>query len=65
MYTSKNPGPEIVWDRCEQNLEAVLNDIGAEENLVITGFIASTVSGIATTLKRDGSDYRQVFLYRN
>ncbi|KAG5183200.1 aspartate kinase/homoserine dehydrogenase [Tribonema minus] len=50
-------GPEIVWDVCQQKLAAVLQEVGDDKNLVITGFIAATVDGVATTLKRDGSDY--------
>ena len=30
---------------------------GATPHYVITGYVASTVDGVATTLKRDGSDY--------
>jgi aspartokinase len=53
----------VLWDRSAEHLAAVLEEIGPNANLVITGFIAITAEGVATTLKRDGSDYRCVFLY--
>lgn len=52
---SPETGPEIMWDRCNSNMADVL--ARNPGNLVITGFIATTAEGIATTLKRDGSDY--------
>jgi aspartokinase len=50
----------VLWDRSAEHLAAVLEEIGPNTNLVITGFIATTAEGVATTLKRDGSDYRYV-----
>jgi aspartokinase len=50
----------VLWDRSAEHLAAVLDEIGPNTNLVITGFIATTAEGVATTLKRDGSDYRCV-----
>ena len=48
-----------MWERSAENLAAILQSDAAcaGRNLVITGFIATTSDGVATTLKRDGSDY--------
>lgn len=49
-------GPEIMWERSKAALQALM--AGTPTTCpVITGFIASTSDGVATTLKRDGSDY--------
>jgi aspartate kinase len=53
---------KIEWEMSERKLMEHLerstrgND-GKVPNLLITGYVASTVDGVATTLKRDGSDY--------
>lgn len=44
-------------ERVNQWLKENLTPKGDHELLVLTGFIASTRDGIATTLKRNGSDY--------
>lgn len=67
-----NEDTKVYWDYSEKKLGAFL-ETAAEEyqsqkldstaqdsvkpHLLITGYIASTMDGIATTLKRDGSDY--------
>jgi aspartokinase/homoserine dehydrogenase 1 len=48
--------PEILWETSSKLLNDFLTSSKAE-NLVITGFIASTMDGTFATLKRDGSDY--------
>ena len=48
--------PEILWDKSSALLKEFINETKAT-NLLITGFIASTVDGTFATLKRDGSDY--------
>jgi aspartokinase/homoserine dehydrogenase 1 len=50
-------GTDVAWKLSAENLEQVLSEISCTSSLVITGFIASTPDGVATTLKRDGSDY--------
>jgi bifunctional aspartokinase / homoserine dehydrogenase 1 len=49
-------GPEIMWERSQAALRQLMGETPAACP-VITGFIASTSDGVATTLKRDGSDY--------
>jgi aspartokinase/homoserine dehydrogenase 1 len=55
-------GVKVEWELSESLLEKRLQKLteengGTTPHLLITGYVASTVSGIATTLKRDGSDY--------
>jgi len=46
----------VQWGKSEEKLKSVLaSDQG--EIWVITGFVASTADGVATTLKRNGSDF--------
>lgn len=50
----------VVWDKSKQDAQAWIknNSIGEKcPYLVITGFVASTRDGVATTLQRNGSDY--------
>ncbi|CAN0043576.1 unnamed protein product, partial [Sphacelaria rigidula] len=57
---SASPGPEIDWPCSLANMDTILKSDEARASpcgLVITGFIASTKKGVATTLRRDGSDY--------
>jgi len=46
----------VDWDTTKQKLQTWLADSPEIDFLVITGFIASTHDGVATTLKRNGSD---------
>ncbi|HEU4434766.1 MAG TPA: aspartate kinase, partial [Pyrinomonadaceae bacterium] len=46
----------VDWEATKQKLQAWLADSPEIDFLVITGFIASTHDGVATTLKRNGSD---------
>ncbi|MFI4890073.1 MAG: bifunctional aspartate kinase/homoserine dehydrogenase I [Steroidobacterales bacterium] len=49
-------GPAVQWSQSEKNLQAlVAGDFTGR--LVVTGFIATTVRGIQTTLGRNGSDF--------
>lgn len=53
---SGESGPDVMWERSK----GALDDYMAQSPgacPVITGFVASTVEGVVTTLKRDGSDY--------
>lgn len=58
-------GTNIHWDESEQKLNQFINskdlynssNSAGPRHLMITGYVASTLSGIATTLKRDGSDF--------
>ena len=52
-------GVSIDWDRSKSQLETWLkeNVTTTTSYLIITGFVASTPDGIATTLKRNGSDF--------
>src|SRR5271166_1495803 len=49
-------GPAVQWSASEANLRKLVADdfVG---RLVVTGFIATTVKGLQTTLGRNGSDY--------
>lgn len=49
-------GPQLEWDLCQKNTDQFLSE-SQSSFLVITGFIASTKSGVPTTLKRNGSDF--------
>jgi len=64
----ENIGTVVHWEESEkklsehiQKLESSSNSSNKVEagnvNLIITGYIASTLDGVATTLKRDGSDF--------
>jgi bifunctional aspartokinase / homoserine dehydrogenase 1 len=46
----------VDWETTKQKLHAWLTQCPEIDFLVITGFIASTRDGVATTLKRNGSD---------
>ncbi len=49
-------GPVVQWEASQKLLQAFLAGAQPDE-VVITGFIASTADGLATTLGRDGSDF--------
>ncbi|CAM9469791.1 unnamed protein product [Discosporangium mesarthrocarpum] len=54
----RSTAPEIDWPRTEENMSQHLSALDpGVDGLVITGFVASTRDGVATTLRRDGSDY--------
>lgn len=44
----------VDWAHSQKNTDSL---IGSDSLVVITGFIASTIDGVPTTLKRNGSDY--------
>lgn len=53
---------KVEWEVSESKLnerieQATKANNGRVPNLLITGYVASTLDGVATTLKRDGSDY--------
>ncbi|CAM9801436.1 unnamed protein product [Chrysoparadoxa australica] len=50
-------GPEVMWSRTGQLMNELLAQHDPGVHLILTGFIATTSNGVATTLKRDGSDY--------
>lgn len=52
-------GTKVFWEESSEKLSAFLQstDGVANHHLIITGYIASTIDGVATTLKRDGSDF--------
>jgi aspartokinase/homoserine dehydrogenase 1 len=49
-------GPAVQWEQSERNLRALVapDFLG---RLVVTGFVATTVKGMQTTLGRNGSDF--------
>ena len=49
-------GPAVQWTTSERNLERLI-PAGFKGRLIVTGFIATTVAGIQTTLGRNGSDF--------
>jgi aspartokinase/homoserine dehydrogenase 1 len=64
-----NEDTKVLWEESEKKLHEFIakaeDEYGPQNatsstrlpHLLITGYIASTIDGIATTLKRDGSDY--------
>ncbi|CAH0521334.1 unnamed protein product [Peronospora belbahrii] len=52
-------GPIVKYDLSMQKMQQIVKNGESEQltHLVITGFICSTVEGVMTTLKRDGSDF--------
>jgi bifunctional aspartokinase / homoserine dehydrogenase 1 len=49
-------GPTVQWDSSEQKLRKRVPE-GFSGRLIITGFVATTTSGMQTTLGRNGSDF--------
>src|SRR6185312_9170789 len=49
-------GPAVQWTVSEQNLRRLVPE-GFTGRLIVTGFVATTVKGIQTTLGRNGSDF--------
>ena len=49
-------GPVVVWEESRRRREKLI-DSSFKGVVVVTGFIASTRDGLATTLGRNGSDY--------
>jgi bifunctional aspartokinase / homoserine dehydrogenase 1 len=56
FVTHGETGPVIDWELSRKKLDQWLSAVSAEY-IIITGYIASTHDGIATTLKRNGSDF--------
>eukprot|EP00752_Nemacystus_decipiens_P016060 g14356.t1 len=57
---STSAGPEIDWETSLSKLGEFLSSEEAAScpsGIIITGYVASTKAGVATTLGRDGSDY--------
>jgi len=56
LFISSNQTPlKVDWEKSQKHLHEKIKDFD-EGVLVLTGFIASTVEGVPTTLKRNGSD---------
>ena len=49
-------GPAVQWTTSEGNLERLI-PAGFKGRLIVTGFIATTATGMQTTLGRNGSDF--------
>jgi aspartokinase/homoserine dehydrogenase 1 len=49
-------GPAVQWTTSERNLERLIPP-GFKGRLIVTGFIATTATGMQTTLGRNGSDF--------
>ncbi|MBS1959403.1 MAG: bifunctional aspartate kinase/homoserine dehydrogenase I [Bdellovibrionales bacterium] len=47
----------VQWPGSQKKMNALLAHVPADAVLAVTGFVASTADGIATTLKRNGSDF--------
>jgi aspartokinase/homoserine dehydrogenase 1 len=56
VVESGDSGPQMEWDICQKKINSFIQETQSNF-LVITGFIASTKSGVPTTLKRNGSDF--------
>ncbi|HEY4220016.1 MAG TPA: bifunctional aspartate kinase/homoserine dehydrogenase I [Myxococcota bacterium] len=50
-------GPVVDWDQSKQRALAFMRTAPEGAPVIITGFIASTPEGAATTLQRNGSDF--------
>lgn len=57
-------GTKVFWEESSEKMTNFLQAIqhessssSSQPHLIITGYIASTIDGVATTLKRDGSDF--------
>lgn len=50
-------GLRVCWEKSQLAMGAWLSNEGKTKWIVITGYIASTPEGVATTLKRNGSDF--------
>lgn len=51
-------GTKVHWEISEEKLHQFIHHgDGKNKHLVITGYIATSLNGVATTLKRDGSDF--------
>jgi aspartokinase/homoserine dehydrogenase 1 len=50
-------GPAVQWPQSQALLKDRLRERGAGVPVVITGYVARTVAGTPTTLKRNGSDF--------
>ena len=56
--TDSSKTVHVFWEESQSRMNAWLETNGiTDQILVITGFVASTKQGIATTLKRNGSDF--------
>jgi aspartokinase/homoserine dehydrogenase 1 len=49
-------GPAVQWGTSERNLERLIPH-GFKGRLIVTGFVATTITGMQTTLGRNGSDF--------
>jgi aspartokinase/homoserine dehydrogenase 1 len=49
-------GPAVQWTTSERNLERLI-PAGFQGRLIVTGFVATTTTGMQTTLGRNGSDF--------
>ncbi len=49
-------GPAVQWAQSEQRMKDLVSD-GFVGRLIVTGFVATTLQGIQTTLGRNGSDF--------
>jgi bifunctional aspartokinase / homoserine dehydrogenase 1 len=49
-------GPTVQWEASEKNLEKLVPE-NFRGRLIVTGFVATTTTGIQTTLGRNGSDF--------
>jgi len=53
-------GPKICWDRSQQIIDKWIQEVANPSKvdiLVVPGFVATTVEGLPTTLKRNSSDF--------
>lgn len=47
----------VDWKTSQEKLDRLTGSLAPDVWLIITGFVASTADGVATTLKRNGSDF--------
>ena len=56
LFLDSNTTPvRVSWDLSEKKIKQKLTNIN-EKIIVVTGYVASTINGVPTTLKRNGSD---------
>ncbi len=58
IVSTEAPVPVVEWEQSRGRVDAWMRERGAVPSpLVVTGFVASTADGVATTLGRNGSDF--------
>ena len=58
VVESRGSGVSVLWEVSQKKLDSYFQSLKSTPDfLIITGFVASTLEGVATTLQRNGSDF--------